>query len=193
MNRILLVPALFIASLPLAGCDSREQRLRSMVGNGTLPLTKVRPEETIGIRVAAPAQNDRQVFTAVLKPDGRLSIERFRALPADLPYTDPKIASEIRKETKLTPALATTIRSKLSVFRPEALSKEGPFIMPQGCGFSFHVRSRAVVGFDDGKGGGGNFILQETCRNRNAESLVNELNEILGMLPEARSVAPPKW
>jgi hypothetical protein len=184
---------LTVAGLSLAGCQSKEEGLRAATGDGKLPLAKILPGETVGIRLSSSSLNDTAIFSATLRADGRLTIRRFRILPTEGPYGERKTIVEAERKATLTPALATEIRQRLSVFRPVTLSSEGPFLFPRDCGFGFHVQSRAVVAFGDGTDKSGLFVLQEHCDNRHVNKLVSELKEVVELLPGVASIAPPDW
>lgn len=196
MTRSRSIAALLVvaaAGLSLAGCQSKEERLRAATGDGKIPPAKMLPGETVSIRLPFSTPNKSVVFNATLNADGRLTVRRFRILPSEDPYGPRKTILEAERKATLPPALATEMRQRLSIFRPMALSSEGPLLFPRDCGFGFHVPSRAVVAFNDGTGKAGLFVLQEHCDNRHVDRLVSELKAIVGLLPGGTAIAPSDW
>lgn len=77
----------------------------------------------------------------------------------------------------LTPEQERELRTLLAMSRPAKLSAEGPFLLPDGCGWIFHAAHRFSITFANSDGVG-SFIVQDgaTCTGLTAaESYVDAI------------------
>ena len=184
---------LLLSVLCLASCGRDERQLRSLVGDGNLSVVEVGAGETTEIRLVQSADDAQKVLRITLAPANGLKVQRERiTFQADrLPRAAPVI--EGVDKVQLAPAEAANVRKRLGLFRPEKLSADGPFIMPNGCDFVFHGSSKAVVAYNRVDGSGGLFILQGNCDNRNASLLADELRDIVASLPKMKAAEAFRW
>lgn len=178
----------YLLFLALCSCGSHEATMRSEIGDGALGPAKVSPDEEISITLWQAQGDPPDQISIVIKPNRTLDVrrydrseERFELITRTL---DTKHVSE---------QLFDELRMRLTVYRPEELPKDGPIILPKGCGFISHSQGLINVGFVDANENSGIFILQEGCAGPSAARIEADLKDILSKLPELDGTTGYGW
>ena len=184
---------LMFSMLSLIGCSRpTAEHLREQVDNGELKATPSQPNETIRISFVNVWEEPSRHLDVVLHPGGTLSLKGYRmGWPDGLP--EPRILTDNEERLRLSGKQLADLRTRLSVFRPERLERDGPFVLPRDCHFISDGSIRAVVEFSDNSKGGGYFILQEGCNQPSGKQLEVELRRILESLPQAKTLTAFEW
>ncbi|HEY0627824.1 MAG TPA: hypothetical protein VGD23_00685 [Sphingomicrobium sp.] len=185
---LVIVPALWIS-----GCERAKVNLRSLVGDGSLAAVMSHPSETIRVSLVDLGGDQTRNLDLVLGPDRTLAVTRYRLEWTDNETGRPKPIVEAEEKLRLYSYQSDEFRRRLSVFRPESLSQDGPFVLPRECNFISDGSSKAVVAFSDAQNRVGLFILQAGCNNANAGQLEAELRDVVGRLPHTRTAEPFIW
>lgn len=138
----------------------------------------MRDEVSFGYSSHPDNAGDPVNVSFILKAAGRLDVEICR--PSGGGDWDPapfQCPVSFRARMPLTLEQERELRTLLAMSRPAKLSAEGPFLLPDGCGWVFHASPRFSVTFANSDGDG-SFIVQEgaTCASMTAaESYVDAI------------------
>lgn len=179
-------------ALCLHACDGKPEDLRPLVGDGNLPVVTPSETETVRVTLVNPGDGESSNLDIVVTPDQKLLAKRY-SVRWQSEFRQPNVTTEVEETLGLSYEAASDLRAHLAVFRPAQLSKDGPFVMPKDCGFTFHGISRAVVEFQDDKGAAGLFILQAGCENANAKKLEAALRATIASLPPNKTAKNFHW
>lgn len=180
----------YLMLLALCSCSPPEATLRSEIGDGALRPAKVYPDEEISITLWEARGDPPDQITIVIKPDQSMRVERYDVNRS-------KERSELITHTldteQVSEQLFDELRTRLSVYRPQELAKDGPMIFPRGCGFISHSQGVINVGFEDANGKSGYFVLQEACVGASAARTKADLEDILSKMPELDGTEGYGW
>ena len=188
-----VISILLLLAMASACDESQNSKLRKLVGDSSLPLSKVHSEETIAVRLAQMDINGTRHLHIRLDPDNSLTISRYREEQPEGIFVEPEWHKEEEFQTQLSENRAELIRNRISIFRPPELTGDAPFIFPRDCGMVMHGFSKGVVEFSDPQRNYGLFILQQECQSPASDRLTAELREIVARLQSNEIVQNFDW
>lgn len=171
----------FILFLALCSCSPPQASLRSEIGDGALRPAKVQPDEEISITLWQVQGDAPDQISIVIQPDQTLHVERY---DVDWSRERPELIAHTLHTEHVSKQLFDELRTRLSVYRPQELTKDGPFVLPKGCGFISHGQGVISIGFEDANGKWGYFLLQEGCVGPSAARTKADLKDVLSKMPE---------
>ena len=171
----------YLLLLALCSCSPPEAALRSEIGDGALRPAEVYPDEAISITLWQAQGNPPDQISIVIKPDHTLRVERY---DVDRSKERSELITKTLDTEHISERLFKELRTRLSVYRPQELAKDGPIMFPRGCGFISHSQGVINVGFEDASGKSGYFVLQEGCLGPSAARTKADLKDILSKIPE---------
>lgn len=180
----------YLLLLALCTCSPPEATLRSEIGNGALRPAKVYPDEEISITLWQAQADPPDQISIVIKPDQTLRVERY---DVDRSKERFELITHTLDTEHVSKQLYDELRTRLSVYRPQQLAKDGPVIVPKGCGFISHGQGVINVGFEDTNGKSGYFVLQEGCEGLSAARIDADLKDILSKMPELDGTDDYGW
>lgn len=156
---------------------------------------QIQPGEEVEIRLADRDSARTSYLHFDIKPDGVLEVSRYR-IRGDAGVGssgEPEAAIERTDRVRLPAATVAMARDRLSLFRPETLRPEAPFVMPTGCRLVLHGESRVVITYLGAGDHAGAFIIPRECGERSAAKLDAALRTIVASLPETEAASDFVW
>lgn len=173
----------FLASLicTLAACDSAPRD--SLVGPWKIEPDDQLSKETITLwfrRDNGTEYSNTMSYT--LNSNGLLEIEKGRDHIVFFSGGIDHHLTDKREKFILSHKDQIKIRRMIGRLRPEKLSNEVPFSLPQGCTYTFDSRAWSGAIFERGKLGGA-FIFQPDCKGKGADKVKMLLGSVMATLP----------
>lgn len=172
--------------LPVAclcgGCDDNTSR-HSLVGSWDIPSDKVLAGETIRLWFRKYGDGSiHRTLSYTLSPDGTLVVEEGRDRSVCCFGGIDRRVTDRKRRFRLSAKAQSDIRRMLARLRPKMLAQEGPFSLPEGCGYVFDGSAWSGVGFERGPLYGG-FLFQSGCDGDGADKAKRLLSSIIAALP----------
>lgn len=170
----------------VASCDQAPDSIRSEIGaDSDLGTSPIGNDELIRMTFWRLAADRPDQITIEIKPDRTLRLLRY---DVDWSSTQPDVDERVLASTTLDASLFDELRSRLSAYRPAELDRTGVSHFPRGCGMIFHDTALANIEFTNVNGEHGFFILQSGCHSASANTVEQDLREIVSMLPNMEGV-----
>jgi hypothetical protein len=175
-----------LAACLLAGCDDPH---RSLIGAWAIASDAELAQETVTLGFRKENGTDYPAtLSYVIDPHGLLTIEKGRDHAVCCYGGIDKHLTDARWKKQLSSEEQIKIRRLLARLRPQALSKDFPFALPKGCGFTTDSRPWSVVGFLREKEGG-EFLFQPGCHSAGGSRAKRLLRSVVAALPPVEGSA----
>ena len=166
----------------MTSCDIHKSG-HSLVGTWDVPADTVLNAEMMTLWFRKYGESETfPTLTYVLHPNGLLEIKWAHDRAVGGYGGVEQLANDRVRKVLLTKEDGAEIRRLLAQLRPEHLSEDFPFILPEGCGYIFDGGAWSGVSFEKGERGGA-FVFQNGCESFASRKIERHLRVIVRKLP----------